>query len=542
MNEHDVYEKGRTDQAGTVGFSVSTASPDSLLLTVTAPNHSHHQTRIPVVTEGVLLELVQTEILDRDDGKVNPGEVPDLGLTIKNYGTDPDSGVWGILRATDASCTIIDSMVYFGSVPAGAEVVGLTSPAVEFDSSLANGASVLLELSLVDSTANQWTARIPLVVATPLFSVSSYGIDDSSGGDGDFVAEPDESLVLTLEIYNSGLTYDAVQVSLTSLDAYVAIVDSVTGSGDICAGCAGYSLHRATIDLSCPVTHVARLLASVETLRGFTFEDTVYFTVGELCFADDCESGEGSWTYNGLWHLSSYRSHSDSMSWYFGDEGTHRYPSNSGGKLVSQGFIAGEDNRLSFWFWHNFTTYGVDGVYVIVMANGVPDTMDFIGSGGALDGSGQAPLGIFTDWVKWDRVLEDVAPGDSLTFKFTFDSDNFDVAEGMYIDDIAFSCKTAGQSGTEEPAATKREISLSLFPNPVHNEVTISFGGSRKAVSIDIFGVDGRFVTHLEKPAGAATLNWDLRDMSGRRVAPGIYVARTEGESESQSIKLVILR
>ena len=542
MNDTDVYEKGRTDQAGTMVFSVSTASPDSLLLTVTANNHSYYQGLIPIVTEGVLLDLTDTVVLDRDDEKPNPGEVADLGITIKNYGTEPDSGVWGVLRSTDGSCNVLDSIAYFGYVPAGSEVEAPTTPRVEFDSSLANGAPVVLEFVLTDSSAAEWETRIPFVVATSILSPASYGINDVSGGDGDFVAEPGETMSLTLEVYNSGLTYDGAQVTLTSLDPYLAVTDSVTDAGTIQAGSAGYTLHRVTVDGGCPATYVGRLLAGMTTIRGDAFEDTVYFTVGDLTFADDCESGEGGWTYGGLWHQSSYRSHSDSVSWYFGDEGTHRYPSSSGGSLVSQDFIAGEHNRLSFWFWHDFTTYGVDGVYVVVVANAVPDTLDFIGSGGALEGGDQAPLNIITDWVKWEMVLEDVAPGDTLTFKFGFVSDNTDVAEGMYIDDMAFSCKVPVKAGIEDTVVASKQISLSLHPNPVQGDVTISFGGFRDRLSVDIYTVEGRLVTRLEKPAGATALNWDLHDRSGRRVAPGIYVARTEGRAAVRSGKLVVVK
>jgi len=523
-------------------LSVSTAAPDSFLVTVTAPNHSHYQGMIPVVTEGVLLEVTEIDLLDGDDAKANPGEITDLDVVIKNCGTEPDSGVWGVLRATDASCTVIDSVTYFGDMPAGAENAGLTPLRVAFDSSLANGASAVLEFSLVDSSAGLWQTRIPFVMATSLLSPVSYGINDMSGGDGDFTAEPGESMLLTLEVYNSGLTYDAGHVNLTSLDPYVAVADSVTETGTINPCCAGYTLHHVTVDGACPGTYVGRLLAEIETVRGDAFEDTIYFTVGDLTFADDCESGEGSWAYGGFWHLSSYRCHSDSMSWYFGDEGTHQYPSSSGGGLVSRDFIAGENNRFSFWFWHDFATYGVDGIYVVALVNGIPDTLDFIGSGGALEGTDPAPLNIVTDWVKWEMAIEDAAPGDTLTFKFGFASDNSGVAEGMYIDDITFVCTVPAQAGIEAPIAEPRRIDLSLHPNPVHGDVTICFGGVRERLEVEIFTVDGRLVARLEKPVGAEAVTWNLHDRSGGKVAPGIYVARTEGRTGARSSKLVVLR
>jgi hypothetical protein len=540
MNGVDLYEKGLTDETGTIRFGVSTSSPDSLHLTVTAPNHAHRAIEVPVETEGVVLAWTDVAVLDGGDARVNPGEIADIAVRIKNFGTEPDSGVWGVLRAGDAPCSVVDSVLYYGNVPAGSEVDCLSPARVELDSALVCGRSIVLELVLGDSASGAWSGRIPLVVATPIFSVTSYGVNDLATGDGDFVADPGENVLLTLEVYNSGLTYDGAAVTVQSLDPYVAVSDSVTDLGVIRAASASYSLHDVQVAPGCPETHVARLLATVETAGSGVFQDTVYFDVGDLSFTDDCEGGDASWTYGGLWHLTSYRSHSDSMSWYFGNDVTHTYPSNASGDLVSRDFIAGEANRLSFWFRHEFTTYGVDGVHVVMLLNGVPDTLDFIGSGGALDGLDNAPLGIVTDWVKWDRALEGVAPGDTVAFKFGFSSDNTDVAEGMYIDDIGFTCKSPVHSGVGNEDLSRGPIDLRLSPNPVRNAVTMYLGDS-KAASITVYGIDGRLVVRLERPAGRASVAWDLKDASGRRVAPGIYVARTMGGGLSRSAKLVVL-
>jgi hypothetical protein len=542
MNGDDVYRHGLTDLAGTVAFTVSTSSPDSLRLTVTAPNHAHHESMIPVVTEGVMLKWSEAAVLDDGDAKANPGETTDVGVTVKNFGSEPDSGVWGILRATDATCSVLDSVVYYGDLAAGAEASGTGNFRIQLHGGLANGQAAVFELELVDSIYQTWSSRIPIVVASAVFSVSSYGINDLSGGDGDFVAEPGENVVLTLETYNGGLTYDGATVTLASLDPYVTVVDSVTGPVIIDPCCAGYTLHKIAVDAACPATHVARLLATIDALEATTSMDTVFFTVGDLSFADDCEAGEGAWTHDGLWHLTSYRGHSDSMSWYFGNDETHEYPSSAAGNLVSRDFIAGEDNRLAFWFWHDFTTYGVDGVYVVLVVNGVPDTLDFIGSGGALDGSEAGALNIVTDWVKWDRPIENVAPGDSLYFKFGFASDNSDVAEGMYIDDIAFSCRAPAESGASGRGVAIEDHRLDLAPNPVRSQLTISFNGMRAPASVGIYSVDGRLVTRLEKAAGAVSVTWDLLDDSGTRVAPGVYVARTDARAGGRSGKLVVLR
>jgi hypothetical protein len=540
MNDDDLYQAGRTDISGAVSFSISTSSPDSLLLTVTASNRLPYQARIEVVTEGVLLAWTDAAVEDGGDGWVNPGETVDLVISVRNYGSEPDSGVWGILRATDGLCTIVDSTVYYGHLASGWQTLGIGHYSADFDESLQNGQAVVLELALVDSTSNQWVSRVPVVVAAPVLSVSSYGIDDRLGGDGDWIVEPDEGVLVTLEVFNCGLTYAGAEVFVTSLDPYFAVVDSVTDIDEIGGSSTGYSLHNLTVMPACPLIHIGGLEVTINASDGQAFTDTVHFSVGDLSFTDDCESGEGGWACSGLWHISTYRSHSDSSSWYFGSDSTHRYPNSAGGRMLSETFLAGVENVLSFWFWHDFPTYGVDGIYVILLKNGVPDTLDFFGSGGALGGDGA--LNIITDWVKWERVLDDVAPGDSIAVKLRFESDGTDYAEGIYLDDISLRCKTPVLTAVDETAGGVSPLQFSMFPNPAHDCLSVAFAEARNRVTLDIYSVEGKLVARLVKPAGAHSVSWNIEDAAGRRVAPGIYLARVKGEVHEASRKIVVLR
>jgi hypothetical protein len=542
MNDTDLYMRGRTDISGAVTFAISTASPDSLLLTVSAYNHVPHQRNIAVVMEGTLLAWTAAAVSDGGDGEANPGETIDLEVTVKNFGTEPDSGVWGTLRATDGLCIVTDSTVYYGELAAGQEATG-NGFTIGFDGSFENGDVAVFELVLTDSTSNQWTSRVPVTVASPVLYVASYGIDDRLGGDGDWIAEPGEMVLVTLEIANEGLTYTEADAYLVDLDPEFDAQDSVTYAGQIDPGMSGYSRHKVTISGGCPSTHMGMLEVSIDGLGGDDLTDTVYFSVGELSYMDDCESGEGSWVHAGapdLWHLSSYRSHSDSTSWYFGYESTHQYPSNADGNVVSQDFIAGEDNRLSFWFWYDFTTYGTDGAYVIVTTNGVADTVDFIGSGGALGNPGA--LNIVSGWSEWDYMLGGVEPGDTVTIEFGFISDDFDVAEGIYIDDISLRCRTPVVTGIDEVPDPAGDVAFRVYPNPARGALTISFAGRTEQFAVDIYTVEGRLVNSIVKARGAGSVSWDLLDHDGRRVAPGIYLAKTRSNTYPYSGKIVVLR
>jgi len=361
-------------------------------------------------------------------------------------------------------------------------------------------------------------------------------------GDGDWIAEPGETIVITLEISNTGLTQGSPTVQASTADPYFTVEDSVTNAGEIAAGAAGHSLHKLVVSPGCPAAYVGEIEINMACPGGYAFADTVYVSVGDLAFNDDCESGEGIWTHGGtpdLWHLSAYRSHSGSSSWYFGNEGTHTYVSSASSSLTSQGLTAGEESRLSFWYWYDFTTYGVDGIYVILLRNSVPDTLDYIGSGGALN--------IVSRWVKWESPL-DVTPGDAVAVRFVFKSDGSDVAEGIYLDDVALSSMIPARTGVDGGDGTPAGLPFTVSPNPADGRMAFAFafaeGGARAL--IDIYDVAGRRVVCLVKPAGSHSAFWNLQAGNGARVAPGIYLAtmRDAGYTSSRRaiVKLVVLR
>jgi hypothetical protein len=90
---------------------------------------------------------------------------------------------------------------------------------------------------------------------------------------------------------------------------------------------------------------------------------------------------------------------------------------------------------LSFWLWYDVTIYGVDGIYVEV-SNGTDwETYDFIGSGGALN-----PFLMGSDWLEYTYSLDGFAAGDTVQVRFRWASDDQDVAEGVYIDDVTIGC------------------------------------------------------------------------------------------------------
>jgi hypothetical protein len=84
------------------------------------------------------------------------------------------------------------------------------------------------------------------------------------------------------------------------------------------------------------------------------------------------------------------------------------------------------------------------------------------------------------------------------------------------------------------------------WPDPARASASMTFTLPRAgAAQLEIFGIAGERVRVLAsgtREAGAFTQRWDLRDDAGRRVAPGLYLARLQTAEGTRTRRLVVLR
>jgi len=82
------------------------------------------------------------------------------------------------------------------------------------------------------------------------------------------------------------------------------------------------------------------------------------------------------------------------------------------------------------------------------------------------------------------------------------------------------------------------------LPNPARGDVSILFGSTTASASktISIYDVGGRLVSEKTAPPGAASVTWNGRDFSGRRVPSGLYFAVVTAGPAHRTIKIVLVR
>lgn len=435
MMGETVYEVAQTNAAGQVTFTIS---PDvgTLDVTVTTNNFLPFEGEATVTSTGSYLAVTDYSFADGNaNGALEPDETVVLSLTLKNLGTTTSTGI---------NVTVVDNAPFlqissqnsdFGDLNSGEETTVSDFLTFSIDDTCTNGLAGYFDLEISNDALDTWEAAIGVVISTPLFEFVSYIAEDSNYNG---YPEPGDLVDLTVTLCNAGLMdAEMVQMELNSSDSYITFIDSIATITSIPAGQTGERAFQLEIEPICPVPHFA--LIDVLTDDGtYSSSDNFYLAIGSTGFFDDMESGESFWTHSGsgdLWHRSERNCYSDVTSWYCGDEILGEYQNDMEATLTSASFQVTSNSIFSFWCQYDFTTYGVDGMYVELSDNGGADweVLEYIGSGGALPDS---LLNIGNQWVKYEYSLSDYPAGQTLQLRFRFKSDDEDIAEGIYVDDV----------------------------------------------------------------------------------------------------------
>jgi len=379
--------------------------------------------------------------------------------------------------------------------------------------------------------------------------VASYAVDDATSGDGDGIPEPGEALRLMIEIENVGLASAASpSADLWTVDPFVDVTAGSVVLESIPAAGAAQAVFTVSVDPACGTPYFPELYLDTTTQDGFHSTDTLTVAVGTTGFDHSFEGGAPGWDHAGaadLWHLTTHRAHSGTTSWYAGAEGTWEYENNMDCRLDSPDFTIGVDTEISFWCRYEVPIYGVDGLYVELISGGTPiDTLDFIGSGGALG----VLDGIGNDWLEYRYGL-DATPGDTVAIRFRFSSDEGTVAEGAYIDDVSISTTVTPTETEVVDEADDRLPIVSLHqncPNPFTPSTSVLFtmreGG---AVHLAIYNIEGRLIRTLVdayKAPGDHVVLWDAKDDLGSDVAAGVYLYRIAVGRSEETRKMILIR
>ncbi len=430
MKENETYASAYTDASGMVTLEVSPATTGTCDITATCHNYLPVETTIPVIS-GAYVNFMGWNIHDalgNDDGIVNPNEDISFDVILKNTGNEAAYTIGLLLRSSDSLVRIDDSLAFTSTLGPGDSIVLDTALKVfTYDAPNGYGIHCQLYISYNEDTLTNYPM---LLIGTPYININEVIVIQQPS-----LPSENESLYVNLINRGYGIGH-GTYATMTSNDSNIAFLEDSVWYGDINPESRAIAGQPFVVAISheCPVPHLATLPLEIYT-NDYTFTDTMTMLIGETGFFDDMESGDTQWTTGGvdnLWHISTRSARSPLHAWYCGDTTTMQYHDNMDCYIQTVPFVLHENSQLSFYRWFDVPVYGSDGIYVIVIGDGFLDTLDFIGTGGAL-----GTRNIESDWFRERYSLADYTVGDSIQIRIAFISNgDGDVGQGFFIDDI----------------------------------------------------------------------------------------------------------
>lgn len=550
MKDNETYASGYTDPSGQIFLEANPATAGDITVTVTAHNHIPLETAIPVVSGPYVnyQRWVLNDSLGNGDGIANPDESIFLSPVLKNTGNAAAYTINARLRSEDPSVTISDSTEYVNTLDPG-DSVCLANAFSILVGSAANAHTLCFELEITEAS-RAVTFYPGIMVGTPLLSMADFNIENPP-------VMPGDTAVLHVDIANTGYgCAHMTQILLSSADPYVTVITDSISFGNIPPETTRTAGPFAiAVAAGCPAGHHPQL-SFLMSAESYTFSEDMTLLVGATGFADDMEAGSGLWTTGGtnnLWHVSTRRAFSAEHAWYCGHETTALYGNSMNCYIQTIPFMVDHNSSVRFMRWFQVPIYGSDGIYVIIVHGGGSDTLDFIGTGGALGGD----RALQSDWLEQAYSLAPYAGGDTIQIRIAFVSDyDGSVAEGFYIDDMNIDHATYVQEYASE---TIHAMHLEVQPNPFCRETSIRFviqdpEKTMTAPALRIYDAAGRLVRsfatvaaegeNTPHPIGALSyaVSWDGSDNQGRKVAPGIYFVMVCAGREEMAAKVILVR
>ncbi len=518
--------------------------------------------------EGVYLILEALVVDDDDegassgdgDGIIEFGETIELVPTLHNMGLQDGLDVDVTLSSTCTYVGLSVAEVNFGDIPSGGSVaapepfVFHVMYVIPDDTDLGFGLALSEEPGVIG---------LDLRAFAPTYLVGITEVDDS-GGDGDGIPDPGETVVLTLAIDNVG-SCDSPDVSalLSSGSEHFTCDETPHPLGVIPVGGgvveAGFSV---TIAADCPDIYTGYVHLRLQGDDFYEVGLPLALSVGQI-FADDIEVGGASWTHyagpgswTDEWHLETYRNHTPggAQSWKCGGAGAADYGNLLYAILETAPFDLPAGAQLSFWHWMDAEVsqahegYCYDGGLLEISTDGGITWFGLTPAGGypylvrtgGTPGPFPAETPVWSGQHDWTEVTVDLAAYEGLVkLRWAFGSDGAVAAEGWYVDDVRVLGAPPSGIETFTGEGQIRPLLLPARPNPWTAAGAHGANGSAVVLRfvlpyeadahLDLFDASGRLVRCLATGAhapGLHEISWDGTDAGGMPVGSGSYYYR----------------
>jgi hypothetical protein len=295
-------EKTLSDEFGYADVPVTVLTPGIMTLTVTKRNHKPFLADITCVDSPQMVAF-SSVTLDDDtvggtqgnaDGILNPGEIIDLPIYLRNFGTTVTAAlVSATLASNHSGITVINGSARYPDIAPGDSAVCDTAFRISVSPTLKHNTSTVLTLS-VNASGEVTHSSIPLICK------AGEAVFESSqviGGNG--VLDPGETAQLRITARNVGaLSMETVAGRLVSLSPYVTVAVGSASFGTIAVSATGSNAgeeFEIRANVHAYPGYGAAMMLILTTASGYI--DTVTFAQAVGTRSSSCPTGPDAYGY-----------------------------------------------------------------------------------------------------------------------------------------------------------------------------------------------------------------------------------------------------
>jgi len=243
----EVYASGFTDSRGEVVLPIAPQTPGELQVVGRKDNYLVQEGTAYVYPQAPFVTAYRQRVEDdtsgvssgNGNGVLEAGETAALWLTLKNTGGDVARGLRTVLRTSDSSVMVLDSMFTVSQPLApGDTYVSLVPLRLRLANEMPDGKNLSFALETQDSSGGRYTQRLAFDGRAPALAQIGQVVDDDTipptWGNGNGIPEPGEVVGVVLRIKNyGGGQEEGLVAHLSSEDSLVVVLDSVARIGRI---------------------------------------------------------------------------------------------------------------------------------------------------------------------------------------------------------------------------------------------------------------------------------------------------------------------
>ncbi len=289
----ELQSVGLTNSVGQITLPLSVTTPGNVKVTITKHDYSPIVDSLNVIQEAVSVGYQSNSVDDDNlggtvgdnDHIVNPGEIVDIALTFKNFGTTTTAtGVTALASESDPYATISSVSQTFPDMAPGAIGSGSSPLRLTVTSGCPLGHNVLVTFSVASNQGN-WSTSLSIPVAT-----FNAAIQSAQAQGSDTLLSPGETADLVLNIRNLGdKTATNLTATLSSQDPLVVVNDGAAAFGTVnlgaAANCSANPFNLTASPLAAP-GHYAALKVTFSANGATQADTTILLMLGNKSQSD----------------------------------------------------------------------------------------------------------------------------------------------------------------------------------------------------------------------------------------------------------------